>query len=147
MTEEVSEGHCPSDIIGLHQKHLPRTVNFEQVTDSLKRRFEAELNFTPPGGDKYGFLSPTFTRDGDLVMQLCEYKGFSFVQAPCISRPSSTTVRICTYFVSVNARSSVQIYILAVLDLDKDVDSSMSTIESPSLGSPVVPTFRAPAPI
>ena len=93
MTEEVSEGHCPSDIIGLHQKHLPRTVNFEQVTDSLKRRFEAELNFTPPGGDKYGFLSPTFTRDGDLVMQLCEYKGFSFVQAP----RTPPIIQHCTY--------------------------------------------------
>ena len=94
MTEEVSKGHCPIDILSLQQNHLPRTVHLEQVTDSLKRRFEVELNFTPTGGDKYNFLSPGFTRDGDLVMQLCEYKGFSFVSSSMYIPP---VIHHCAY--------------------------------------------------
>ena len=62
-----------------------------------------------------------------------------------VLRPSFSTVRVGISFVSVHARSSVRIYIIAILDLDKDVDSSTSTIESPPLGSPEVSIPRVPA--
>ena len=74
FTDEDSEGHCTVDVSALHAKHLPRILNFGDVLKSLKSTLEGGWEFAAPCGESYGLTNPVFNRQGDLIVQLCDFK-------------------------------------------------------------------------
>ncbi|KAJ7826489.1 hypothetical protein B0H14DRAFT_3874023 [Mycena olivaceomarginata] len=66
----VSEGKWVTDTQTLLEKHLPRIVDIKEVVKELKQVFEGAWQYSCAGSKTYSLVSPTFTQNGDLIVQL-----------------------------------------------------------------------------
>ncbi|KAK7694301.1 hypothetical protein QCA50_001483 [Cerrena zonata] len=160
FADEDCDGHCDIDVSALHAKHLPRNVNLGHVLESLKRTLEGGWEFAAPGGESYGLTNPVFTRQGDLIVQLCEHKVSSVIHptlTPAVSysnvvktyahlgthtHASATTV---AELVSHNGHAKITLPSPAPPGLDRDFNLSTTTLDSPALKTPSTPPLEVSA--
>ncbi|KAF7366819.1 hypothetical protein MSAN_00940200 [Mycena sanguinolenta] len=65
-----SEGKWDIDTHKLLEQHLPRIVDIREVVQELKQVFEGAWQYSCAGSKAYSLVSPVFTQNGDLIMQL-----------------------------------------------------------------------------
>lgn len=66
----VSEGKWVTDTQTLLEKHLPRIVDIKEVVQELKEVFEGAWQYSFAASKSYSLVGPTFTQNGDLIVQL-----------------------------------------------------------------------------
>jgi hypothetical protein len=66
----VSEGKWVTDTQTLLEAHLPRIVDIKEVVQELKQVFEGPWQYSFAASKSYSLVGPTFTQNGDLIMQL-----------------------------------------------------------------------------
>ncbi|CAL1696314.1 unnamed protein product [Somion occarium] len=144
FSEEESEGQCAIDVSGLHSKYLPYIVHLDEVLESLKSTLEGGWEFAAPGGECYALTNPVFTRKGDLVVQLCEYKapsGFICSLPPRISYSQQvTTINTASKDIDHSEKIVKDMPKIglprAPFGFDRDFNASVSTLDSPPLKTP-----------
>jgi hypothetical protein len=66
----VSEGKWVTDTQTLLEAHLPRIVDIKEVVQELKQVFEGAWQYSFAASKSYSLVGPTFTQNGDLIVQL-----------------------------------------------------------------------------
>ncbi|KAJ7337547.1 hypothetical protein DFH08DRAFT_939037 [Mycena albidolilacea] len=66
----VSEGKWVTDTQALLEAHLPRIVDIKEVVQELKQVFEGAWQYSFAASKSYSLVGPTFTQNGDLIVQL-----------------------------------------------------------------------------
>ncbi|KAJ7820022.1 hypothetical protein B0H14DRAFT_2292770, partial [Mycena olivaceomarginata] len=66
----VSEGKWVTDTQTLLEAHLPRIVDIKEVVQELKQVFEGPWQYSFAASKSYSLVGPTFTQNGDLIVQL-----------------------------------------------------------------------------
>jgi hypothetical protein len=76
FTDPIIEGDCDWDVPGLHNQHLPSTLNIVEILEELKSTLEGRWDFAGPCHYSYALGDPVFTSHGDLIVQLQSHDSF-----------------------------------------------------------------------
>ncbi|KAJ7258353.1 hypothetical protein B0H12DRAFT_1280739 [Mycena haematopus] len=90
-----AEGQWDIDTHQLLEEHLPRVVDVTEVIHDLKHVFEGAWEYSCAGSKTYTLVSPVFTPNGDLIVQLGGFAESSTTTvASAVTSPSKLTPRI-----------------------------------------------------
>ncbi|KAJ7199899.1 hypothetical protein B0H12DRAFT_1036920 [Mycena haematopus] len=92
-----AEGNWDIDTHKLLEEHLPRIVDIKEVVEDLKHIFEGAWVYSCAGSKTYSLVSPVFTQNGDLVVQLGGFAESATTTTTTVTSSvvSTTSVRDC----------------------------------------------------
>ena len=127
FSQVTSEGQATIDIKGLHAKHLPASIDTQDVLSALKQVLEGQWGFSALGLQRCILAGPTITATGGLILQLCEDKyiqttesrGLSTVTVQQHGRTSNVSDVIATIGESAHQCVVARCMVLIVLQLNR----------------------------